>query len=134
MAMLGTTPSPLFSTTRLGVVMDPEPHNPYESEGVLNPAAARAPDGQLYLFPRLVARGNYSRIGIARVLFDSAGDPKGVERMGIVLEPEADYELSENGGGCEEPASREHRRLDHSCGRFAVAAGAAVGRFFRSSG
>ncbi len=38
------------------------------------------------------------------------------------------------GGGCEEPASREHRRLDHSCGRFAVAAGAAVGRFFRSSG
>jgi hypothetical protein len=36
--------------------------------------------GGLYLFPRLVARGNYSRIGIARVRFDEAGDPAGVER------------------------------------------------------
>ena len=46
--------------------------------------------------------GNYSRIGIARVLFDGAGDPIGVERLGVALEPEADYELSENGGGCED--------------------------------
>jgi hypothetical protein len=37
---------------------------------VLNPAAVRGPDGRLYLFPRLVARGNYSRIGIARVVFN----------------------------------------------------------------
>ena len=63
----------------------------------------RARDGQLYLFPRLVARGNYSRIGIARVLFDAAGEPRDVERMGIALEPEADYEFSANGGGCEDP-------------------------------
>jgi len=41
----------------------------------LNPAAVRSPDGKLYLFPRLVAKGNYSRIGIARVLFNDAGDP-----------------------------------------------------------
>jgi len=33
---------------------------------VLNPAAVRGPDGELYLFPRLVAAGNYSRVGIAR--------------------------------------------------------------------
>ena len=84
--------------------MEPRPGDPNEVEGVLNPAAARARDGQLYLFPRLVARGNYSRIGIARVLFDNAGDPIGVERIGIALEPEADYELSGNGGGgCEDP-------------------------------
>ena len=88
---------------RLGMIMEPQAGEPNEVEGVLNPAAARGRDGQLYLFPRLVARGNYSRIGIARVLFDGAGDPKGVERMGIVLEPEADYELSETGGGCEDP-------------------------------
>ena len=51
-----------------------------------------------------VARGNYSRIGIARVQFDAAGDPTGVERLGIALEPEADYELrSDGGGGCEDP-------------------------------
>jgi predicted GH43/DUF377 family glycosyl hydrolase len=88
---------------RLGVVMEPEPGNPQEIEGVLNPAAARGPDGHLYLFPRLVARGNYSRIGIARVTFDQAGDPSGVERLGIALEPEAEYERRPDGGGCEDP-------------------------------
>ena len=88
---------------RLGVVMEPEPRNPMEAEGVLNPASARGRDGQLYLFPRLVARGNYSRIGMARVRFDDAGDPVGVERLGVALEPEADYELRPDGGGCEDP-------------------------------
>jgi predicted GH43/DUF377 family glycosyl hydrolase len=83
--------------------MQPEPDNQQEIEGVLNPAAARGPDGALYLFPRLVAKGNYSRIGIARVLFNQGGDPAGVERLGIALEPEADYELRPGGGGCEDP-------------------------------
>jgi predicted GH43/DUF377 family glycosyl hydrolase len=89
---------------RLGLVMEPEPGNSQEIEGVLNPAAVRGPDGELYLFPRLVARGNYSRIGIARVRFNAAGDPAGVERLGIALEPEADYERRSDGsGGCEDP-------------------------------
>jgi predicted GH43/DUF377 family glycosyl hydrolase len=88
---------------RLGTLMEPEPGNPHEVEGVLNPAAARGPDGALYLFPRLVARGNYSRIGIGRVRFNDDGDPVGVERLGIALEPEADYELRPDGGGCEDP-------------------------------
>ena len=84
--------------------MEPEPGNPQEIEGVLNPAAVRGPDGHLYLFPRLVAQGNFSRIGIARVKFNQAGDPCGVERLGIALEPEADYErTSHGGGGCEDP-------------------------------
>ncbi|MGZ6265272.1 MAG: hypothetical protein ACXWN4_00005, partial [Candidatus Limnocylindrales bacterium] len=89
---------------RLGTIMEPEPGNPNEIEGVLNPAAARGPDGNLYLFPRLVAAGNYSRIGIARVRFNGDGDPTDVERLGIALEPEADYELRPDGsGGCEDP-------------------------------
>jgi predicted GH43/DUF377 family glycosyl hydrolase len=93
-----------FKLQRLGLLMEPEPGNPQEIEGVLNPAAVRGPDGALYLFPRLVARGNYSRIGIARVRFNGAGDPTGVERLGIVLEPEADYERRpDGGGGCEDP-------------------------------
>src|SRR5450759_5573722 len=93
-----------FQLRRLGQIMEPEPGNPLEAEGVLNPAAARGPDGALYLFPRLVARGNYSRIGIARVRFNEAGDPAGVERLGIALEPEADYERQSDGrGGCEDP-------------------------------
>ena len=93
-----------FELQRLGLVMEPEPGNSQEVEGVLNPAAARGPDGDLYLFPRLVARGNYSRIGIARVRFNAAGDPVGVEQLGIALEPEADYERRpDGGGGCEDP-------------------------------
>ena len=93
-----------FQLQRLGLLMEPEPGNPHEVEGTLNPAAVRGPDGRLYLFPRLVAKGNYSRIGIARVKFNEAGDPCGVERLGIALEPEADYErLPDGGGGCEDP-------------------------------
>ena len=93
-----------FKLQRLGLVMEPERDNPQEVEGVLNPAAVRGLDGKLYLFPRLVARGNYSRIGIARVRFNEAGDPAGVERLGIALEPQADYERRSDGsGGCEDP-------------------------------
>ena len=93
-----------FQLQRLGLVMEPEPGDPLETEGVLNPAVARGLDGELYLFPRLVASGNYSRIGIARVRFNEAGDPSGVERLGIALDPEADYERRADGtGGCEDP-------------------------------
>ena len=63
-----------FKLQRMGIVMEPQPGNAQEVEGVLNPAAVRGPDGELYLFPRLVARGNYSRIGMARVRFNEAGD------------------------------------------------------------
>jgi predicted GH43/DUF377 family glycosyl hydrolase len=93
----------LFQVKRLGTIMEPEAGNALEAEGVLNPALARAPDGQLYLFPRLVAKGNYSRIGIARVRFDGNGDPVGVERLGIALEPQESYERRGEGGGCEDP-------------------------------
>lgn len=102
----GPVPPP-FRLRRLGVVMAPERGNPHEVEGVLNPAAARGRDGRLYLFPRLVARGNYSRIGIARVVFDANGDPTGVERLGIALEPDADYERY----GCEDPRITYVERL-----------------------
>lgn len=92
-----------FELKRLGLLMESEPGNPQEVGGVLNPAAARGPDGHLYLFPRLVAEGNYSRIGIARVKFNEEGDSCGVERLGIALEPEAEYELQADGrGGCED--------------------------------
>ena len=103
-----------FQLQRLGMMMEPEPGNPQEVEGVLNPAAVRGPDGKLYLFPRLVARGNYSRIGIARVRFNEAGDPCGVERLGIALEPEADYERRpDGGGGCEDPRITFVEPLEH---------------------
>lgn len=89
---------------RMGVIMEPQPGNELEIEGVLNPAAVRGPDGDLYLFPRLVGKNNYSRIGIAKVIFNEVGDPIGVERLGVALEPEAEYEKRpDGGGGCEDP-------------------------------
>lgn len=95
---------PLFGVERLGVIMAPEPGNPFEIEGVLNPAGATGPDGHYYLFPRLVAAGNYSRIGVARVRRDALGCPVGVERLGVALEPETPYEIVRPGmGGCEDP-------------------------------
>ena len=85
--------------------MRPDPAREDEIEGVLNPGAARGPDGELYLFPRLVGKNNYSRIGIARVIFDDDGTPVDVERLGYALEPEEPYELrpQDGTGGCEDP-------------------------------
>ena len=54
-----------FQLQRLGMVMEPEPGNPLDVEGVMNPAAVRGRDGQLYVFPRLV--WDYLCIGIARI-------------------------------------------------------------------
>jgi beta-1,2-mannobiose phosphorylase / 1,2-beta-oligomannan phosphorylase len=92
---------------RLGVIMSPDPDDLREAWGTLNPGGARGPDGLYYLFPRVVAAGNYSRIGRARVSFDATtGDPVGVERLGYALEPSEPYELSpgaHGGGGVEDP-------------------------------
>src|ERR671937_2093005 len=99
--MMTGSPWPL---QRLGIVMAPDPADPREAGGVLNPAVARGPDGRLYLLPRLVAPGNYSRIGLARVVFDRHHTPVGVERLGMALEPQEPYELNaETGGGVEDP-------------------------------
>lgn len=85
--------------------MRPDPTRDDEVEGVLNPGAARGPDGELYLFPRIVGKNNFSRVGIARVLFDDNDNPVGVERLGYALEPEEPYELrpGDGTGGCEDP-------------------------------
>lgn len=97
---------------RLDLVIEPDLSSPYEVEGILNPAAARAPDGTLYLFTRMVGKGNYSRIGILKVHFDASGEPCGAERVGIALEPEAPYELRGPGvGGCEDPRVTYIERL-----------------------
>lgn len=82
--------------------MSPLAGEPTEARGVLNPGTARR-GADLFLFPRLVADRNYSRIGRARVAFDAAGVPVGVERLGVVLEPQEAWELHAGGGGVEDP-------------------------------
>jgi len=91
-----------YTLTRLHTIMSPEPGNPFEVEGVLNPASGRTPDGQLHLLPRLVAEGNVSRVGIARVVL-ADGVPVGVEREGIVLAPDAGWEHGLHHAGTEDP-------------------------------
>ena len=93
-----------FAATRLGVVMRPKSGEPHEAWGVLNPAGIRSPDGVMHLFPRLIAEGNYSRIGHARVRFDGE-TPVGVERLGIALEPRESYERSTGAAGSKIRAS-----------------------------
>jgi len=97
---------------RIGVLMTADPADPRESWGVLNPASARGRDGVLYLFPRLVADRNVSRVGRARVLFDGDGVPCGVERLGVVLEARESWEKNSLGGGVEDPRITFVPRLD----------------------
>src|SRR5690606_34301229 len=89
--MIMTTTDVPYRLERMGVVMTPDPDDANEAEGVLNPASGRDPEGTLYLLPRLVADGNVSRVGLARVVVE-AGVPVGVEREGIVLEPDRGWE------------------------------------------
>lgn len=89
-------------TWRQGVVLEPD-GSAVECGGVLNPAAVRARDGALLLYPRVVAAGNVSRIGIVRVR--ERGEYRLYAREGYALEPEREYELraSIEGYGCEDP-------------------------------
>jgi predicted GH43/DUF377 family glycosyl hydrolase len=91
-----------YAMTRLGVVMAPEESEPFEAEGVLNPASGRTPDGRLHLLPRLVASGNVSRVGLAQLVVRD-GVPVDVERMGVVLAPDAGWERGNGHGGVEDP-------------------------------
>ncbi|MCU1584565.1 MAG: putative glycosylase [Microbacteriaceae bacterium] len=91
-----------YRLTRVGVVMTPEPGNDLEVEGVLNPGSGRGPDGELYLLPRLVAQGNVSRVGLARIVVED-GVPVAVEREGVVLEPDRGWERGAAHSGVEDP-------------------------------
>ncbi len=91
-----------YRLERAGVIMTPEHGNELEAEGVLNPATGHLADGTLYLLPRLVATGNVSRVGLARVIIEN-GTPVGVEREGIVLQPERSWERGANNAGTEDP-------------------------------
>lgn len=91
-----------FVLTRVGLVMEPLEGSELEAEGVLNPGSARGPDGRLWLFPRLVAAGNRSRIAMAEVeIID--GVPIGVRRGAVVLEPATRWEYGADHGGVEDP-------------------------------
>jgi predicted GH43/DUF377 family glycosyl hydrolase len=99
-----------YRLERLGKVMEPDPGDPNEAEGVLNPAAARTEDGGLQLLPRIVAAGNVSRVGLASVIVDN-GVPVGVERRAVVLEPDEPWERGVGHGGVEDPRVTYLERL-----------------------
>ena len=88
---------------RLGTVLRPSRAG-RGAVAVLNPGCARLRDGALQLYPRIVTQGNVSSIGSFRGREGHAGRVA-FTRMGIALQPEADYEFHpEPGGyGCEDP-------------------------------
>ncbi len=90
-----------YRLEREGLLMAPDAGDPLEAEGVLNPAAGWF-GGELYLLPRLVAAGNVSRIGLARIRLDG-GRPAGVTRLGVVLEPTMSWEHGPLNAGVEDP-------------------------------
>jgi len=91
-----------YRLTRIGAIMSPDPDRPEEAEGVLNPATTWGSDGRLYIYPRLVASGNVSRVGYGRVVVED-GVPVGVERLGIALDPSRGWEHGQAHGGVEDP-------------------------------
>ena len=96
-----TAPAIDARVERLGLVLQPD-GDPAEAGGILNPAATRAPGGELLLYPRCVAQGNISRVG--RVLTRALDVGFDVRREGFALEPQAEYELRPHPGyGCEDP-------------------------------
>jgi predicted GH43/DUF377 family glycosyl hydrolase len=100
-----------YRLKRVGTLMAPKPDEAWEVEGVLNPAAAYSRDGRLHLFPRLVAAGNVSRIGLAEVVIED-GIPTGVHRRGVVLAPDEGWERGAHHGGVEDPRVTFVDRLD----------------------
>lgn len=91
-----------LTMTRIGMLMSPDPDDPLEAEGVLNPASVTLPDGTIKLFPRLVAAGNRSKVGIATVTVDN-GIPTGVAREGVALDADRAWEHGRDHGGVEDP-------------------------------
>lgn len=86
---------------RFGTVLQPD-GAPSEVEGVLNPACARTRDNTLLLYPRDVARGNISRVGLLRGV--QKHNTIEFSRLGFALEPAAPYEVRPSPGyGCEDP-------------------------------
>lgn len=101
-----------YALERIGVIMRPEAGNPDEEEGVLNPAAIVAPDGRIVMYPRLVAKGNRSRIGVAEVVVQD-GVPCDVKREGLLLTPDRGWEHGSDHGGVEDPRLTWIESLGH---------------------
>jgi beta-1,2-mannobiose phosphorylase / 1,2-beta-oligomannan phosphorylase len=101
-----------YALTRLGVLMSPREGDELEEEGVLNPATGRDPDGRMYLLPRIVAKGNVSRVGIAEIELTD-GVPTGVDRQGVVMAPDRGWEHGAAHAGTEDPRITWIPRLGH---------------------
>jgi predicted GH43/DUF377 family glycosyl hydrolase len=97
----GATAAIIASThTRKGVVLAPDGSDG-EREGVLNPGITRDRSGTVLMYPRTVAAGNVSSIGIARG--SERADGMFFERLGMVLQPAMPFEMRGGGHGCEDP-------------------------------
>jgi predicted GH43/DUF377 family glycosyl hydrolase len=87
---------------RLGLVLA-STGSALDIEGVLNPAVTRDRGGKLLLYPRMVAAGNVSRIGLVRAGETPSGTTFGP--ASVLFGPAAEYERRTvpGGFGCEDP-------------------------------
>jgi predicted GH43/DUF377 family glycosyl hydrolase len=89
------------ASQRLGIVLS-STGSPDDIEGVLNPGIVRDRAGTLIMYPRMVAAGNISRIGIS-VATEGEGGPL-FAPPDVLLAPHEPYELRPAPGyGCEDP-------------------------------
>ena len=84
--------------------MAPEPGNPQEAEGVPEPGRRSRPRRAASTFSRDWWRGELLADRHRPRPLQRRRRPLERERLGIALEPEADYERRpDGGGGCEDP-------------------------------
>ena len=109
---------------RGGTLLSPDPHDPREVEGILNPAIAGD-----YLLYRAVGRGNYSRLMVAKLATTAIKNKQVItahKLNKVVMEPTTAYELAREGhGGIEDP--RVTRLPDGSLVMFYTGYGQDVG-------
>jgi beta-1,2-mannobiose phosphorylase / 1,2-beta-oligomannan phosphorylase len=105
------TPAPEVTFRRLGLCLA-STGSEHDIEGVLNPAVARDRNGRLLMYPRMVAAGNVSRIGLSRAIDGPLGPT--FDPATVLFEPQAEYELrtAAGGHGCEDPRVTFIARLD----------------------
>jgi beta-1,2-mannobiose phosphorylase / 1,2-beta-oligomannan phosphorylase len=91
---------------RITVLLEPDPADEREVDGILNPAVAGK-----YLLYRAVGRGNYSRIMAAQLMVEEtdAGTRVTAQKLNrVVLEPTEIYEQAgKRAGGIEDPRVTE---------------------------
>ena len=91
-----------------------QPGNPHGGRRGRQSGRRSGPDGELYLFPRIVAKGNFSRIGIAGSSSMGQGTLAGWSGWALPWSLKRTMNCGpDGGGGCEDPRITLSNRCKH---------------------